>query len=183
MGSRYGTKIKEGARSFLQSGEEVQASIIAQPRGTQAMATAGVAGVVASTLVGGKAKRNADAAAKAGFQLTKPMALAESQHRLLVFKIGSPIGFGIGGDVKELVSAVPVNEVDRIEVKWFGLAKIVTVTVRGVPVVLEAAVTVDAKGLVAAVERAKTAASAPTSGLPAAVPELSELPPDAGSII
>ena len=145
----------------------MQASIIAQPRGTQALATAGVAGVVASTLVAGKAKPNIDAAAKVGFQLTRPMALAVSQHRLLVFKIGSPIGFGIGGDVKELVSAVPVNEVDRIDVKWFGLAKIVTVTVRGVPVVLEATVTVDAKGLVAALERAKTAASAPVSRIAA----------------
>jgi hypothetical protein len=58
------------------------------------------------------------------------MALAVSQHRLLVFRIGSPLGFGIGGAIKELVGAVPVKEVDRIEVKRLGLGKTVTVTVR-----------------------------------------------------
>ena len=160
MGSRYENKIRQGAKSFLQNGEEVQASIIAQPRGaSQAMAVGGIAGAISNTLGAAKVKRSVDAAAKAGFQITRPMALAVSQHRLLVFKIGSPIGLGIGGDVKELVSAVPVNEVDRIEVKWFGIGKVVTVTVRGVPVVLEASVAVDAKGLIAALERAKTAAS------------------------
>jgi hypothetical protein len=32
------------------------------------------------------------------------MALAVTQRRLLVLRIGSPIGLGIGGSVKELVS-------------------------------------------------------------------------------
>jgi len=66
------------------------------------------------------------------------MALAITERRLLVLRIGSPIGLGIGGRVKDLVSAVSLNEVDSIVVKKRLLGKVVTVTVRGVPATLEA---------------------------------------------
>ena len=114
--------------------------------------------------------RNIAAAADAGFRITSPMALAVSQRRLLAFKIGEPFGFGIGGAVKELVSAVRVAEVDGIKVRRLLPGKTITVTVPGVAFVLEAGAMADAKALAAALERAKSVGSetkrtaAPTRG-------------------
>jgi hypothetical protein len=117
MASRFEQKIKEGARPFLEPGEEIQASILARPRGfTQSLAAGSVAGRVAGSLGGRKVANNVAAARDAGFQITSPMALVVSQRRLLAFKIGEVIGFGIGGAVKDLVSAVPVADVDAIQV-------------------------------------------------------------------
>ena len=40
------------------------------------------------------------------------MALAVTPRRLLSLKVTAPIGLGIGMKVQELVSAVPVSEVE-----------------------------------------------------------------------
>lgn len=61
-------------------------------------------------------------------------------------------------EVEGLVSAVPVSEVDSIEVKRLAVGKTVTVTVRGVPFVLEVGAGANAKGVAEALERAKAAA-------------------------
>lgn len=161
--SRHEQKIKEGARRFLEDGEEVLAAFVARPRGwTQSAAGAGVGGV-AGAVVGGvlAARKQGQAHAggeQAGFPLASPMALAVTQRRLLSLKIGSPIGLGMGGEVKELVGSAPLSDVDSIEVKRLALGKVVTLTVRGVPVKLEANAAADAKGLVEAFERAKAVA-------------------------
>ena len=160
--ARYETKIKEGAKPFLEQGEEVVAAIMARPRGwTQATASAG--GGAAAGLIGGaignkKQRRNADAAEQAGFELASPMALAVTQRRLLSLKVGSLIGLGMGGKIEGLVSAAPVSEVDSIEVKRLAAGKTVTVTVRGVPFVLEVGAGANAKGVAEALESAKAAA-------------------------
>jgi len=86
------------------------------------------------------------------------MALAVTPRRLLSLKVTAPIGLGIGMKVQELVSAVPVSEVDSIELKRLAVGKTVTVTVRGVPFVLEVGAGADAKGVAEALERAKAAA-------------------------
>jgi hypothetical protein len=86
------------------------------------------------------------------------MALAVTPRRLLSLKVTAPIGLGIGMKVQGLVSAVPVSEVDSIEVKRLALGKTVTVTVRGVLFVLEVGAGADAKGVADALERAKAAA-------------------------
>ncbi len=84
------------------------------------------------------------------------MALAITQDRLLSLSIGSPIGMGIGGEVKDLAGAAPVEEVDSIDVRRLGLAQVITVTVRGVPFTLEANAKAGAKSLAAAFENAKS---------------------------
>lgn len=96
-----------------------------------------------------------EGAAGAGFALASPMALAVTQRRLLSLRIGSPIGLGIGGAVKELAGAAHLSEVDAIEVRSLGLGKTVTVTIGGRPFVLEANAAAHAKGLVAAFERVR----------------------------
>ena len=160
--ARSEAKIQEGAAPFLEQGEEVLAAIVARPRGwTQAGASAG--GGVAAALIGGalgrkKQQQSADAARQSGFELASPMALAVTQRRLLSLKVTAPVGLGVGMKVEELVSAVPVGEVDSIEVKRLPVGKTVTVTVRGVPFILEAGAGADAKGVAEALERAKAAA-------------------------
>jgi hypothetical protein len=160
--ARSEAKIKEGAAPFLEPGEEVLAAIVARPRGwTQSNASAGggaVAGTIGREIGGRKQRKNIEAGQETGFELASPMALAVTQRRLLSLKVTAPIGLGIGMKVKELVSAVPVGEVESIEVKRLAAGKTITVSVRGVPFVLEAGAGADAKGVAEALERAKLAA-------------------------
>jgi hypothetical protein len=145
----YLSKFKRGCQPFLPDGEEVTAAFVARPHGwTQS--TAGSA-----TLGGTWQGRAYAAGAESGFEIASPMALAVTQRRLLVLRIGSPIGLGIGGAVKELVSAVPCSEVDSIALTRLLLGKVVTVTVRGVPVTLEANVAANVSGLIDAFNRAR----------------------------
>ncbi len=160
--ARAEAKIKDGAAPLLDDGEEVLAAVVARPRGwTQSNASAGggfVPGMVGGALGGKKQRENVESAESAGFELASPMALAVTQRRLVVFKISSPIGLGIGGDVKELVSAAPLEEVDSVEVKRLAVGKTMTVTVRGTPFVLEVGAGANAGGVAEAFETAKAAA-------------------------
>ena len=155
-------KIKEGAAQFLESGEEVLAGFVARPRGwTQGSASAGggaIAGAIGGALGGKKQQENVAAAQDAGFELASPMALAVTDRRLLSLKISSPIGLGIGGDVKELVSAAPLADVDSIESKRLAVGKTVTVTVRGVPFTLEAGAGANVDGVIEGFEKARPTA-------------------------
>jgi hypothetical protein len=160
--ARAEAKIKEGAAPFLEQGEEVLAAIVARPRGwTQAGASAGggaAAGLIGGALGGKKQQQNVAAAEESGFEITSPMALAVTDRRLLSLKISNPLGLGIGGEVKELVSSAPLSEVDSIEVKRLAVGKTVTVTVRGTPFVLEVGAGANAKGVAEEFERAKAPA-------------------------
>jgi hypothetical protein len=84
------------------------------------------------------------------------MGVAVTQKRLLTLSIGAPIGMGLGGKVKELMSSVPLEEVDSIEVKRLGLGKKVIITVRSVPITLEANAAANANELAEAFQRAKS---------------------------
>ena len=160
--ARAEAKIKDGAAPFLEPGEEVLAAIVARPRGwTQSNASAGggaVAGAIGGALGGGKQQDNIAAAENSGFEIASPMALAVTNQRVLSLKISNPVGLGIGGDVKELVSAAPLSEVDSIEIKRLAVGKTVTVTVRGTPFVLEVGAGANAKGVAEEFERAKAPA-------------------------
>jgi hypothetical protein len=159
---RAEAKIMEGAAPYLEQGEEVLAAIVARPRGwTQSSASPGggaAAGLIGGAIGGKKQQRNVAAAEESGFEITNPMALAVTDRRLICFKISNPVGLGIGGDVKELVSAAPLNEVDSIEVKRLAVGKTVIVTVRGTPFVLEVGAGANAKGVAEEFERARTPA-------------------------
>jgi len=160
--ARAEAKIKDGAAPFLEAGEQVVAAVVARPRGwTQASASAGggaLAGAIGGAIGGKKQQKNVEAAESAGFELASPMALAVTDRRLISFKISSPMGLGIGGDVKELVSAVPLSEVDSIELKRLAAGKTMTVTIRGAPFVLETGAGANSKGVVEAFESARAAA-------------------------
>jgi hypothetical protein len=160
--SLYEEKIRKGAAPLLEPGEQVVAAVIVRPRGwTQATAGAAGPGALAARMGAGKQVGNVEAAELAGFKLASPMALGVTQRRLLSIRIGSPIGLGIGGKVKELVAAIPVAEVDSIDVRRLAVGKTIMLTVRGVSFALEANAAADAQSVVAALERAKAGASVP----------------------
>ena len=155
MPTSYEDKIKEQAQPLLEPDEHVLAAFIAQPRGGT---TAKMGGVAPSIIGGMKTGKESGAAAEAGFQITSPMALALTENRLLVLGVSAPIAMGKGGDVKELVSAAPLSDVDSIVVKRLLVGKTVTLTVRGVSFKLEAGGGADAKGLAARFDQAKATA-------------------------
>ena len=140
-------KIREGARPFMEEGEEVLAAFVARPRGwTQAMAGSLQVGAHQQ----GRANAGADAA---GFELASPMALAITDRRLLSFSMGAQAGMGIGGGVKELVGQAPLADVGAIKVKRLLMGKVVELQVRGETFKLEAGTGANAKGVAEAFER------------------------------
>jgi hypothetical protein len=140
-------KIREGARPFMEDGEEVLAAFVARPRGwTQAMAGSLHVGAHQQ----GQANAGADAA---GFALASPMALAITDRRLLSFSMGAQAGMGVGGGVEELVGQAPLGDVGAIKVKRLLMGKIVELQVRGETFKLEAGAGANAKGVAEAFAR------------------------------
>jgi len=145
-------KIREGARPFMQAGEEVLAAFVARPRGwTQSNAGSMHLGLHQQ----GKSRDGADAA---GFALASPMALAITGQRLLSFSMGAQVGMGVGGGVKELVGEAPLAEVDSIKVKRLLMGKVVELEVRGETFKLEAGAGANAKGVAEAFRQTRQTA-------------------------
>lgn len=143
--------IREGAQQYLEPGEQVLAAFVAAPRGyTQSVA--GVSGVGE-----GQMDRAAGEAEDAGIRLEAPMALALTPKRLLALSISNPVGMGIGGKVKDILSSVPLAEVDSIEAKRLLMGSRITVTVRGVSFKLEAGAGARVKPLAEEFRRLKDA--------------------------
>jgi hypothetical protein len=142
MKSKYTEKFKAGAAQYLEPGEEVQTAFIAQAKGrTQAVASG--TNLIAKELGNRKVGQVAGAAAEAGLVVGNPMALAISNQRILTFKIGTPLPFGKGGDIKEFLSAVPLHRIQDVTVKRFGMAKRITITANNAEVQLESAAGAD----------------------------------------
>jgi hypothetical protein len=151
--SKYTEKYQEQAAPYLQEGERVLSACIAQPKGrTLAMVGGGIIDREIGQHQQGKAT---SAAAEAGLLVEGPMAIAVTNQRVMTFKIGAPI-LGRGGNIKELLSAIPLGAVESWEYKKFGMKEKTTITVGGTPVPLEGAA--GGKDLREAYEQAKTAA-------------------------
>jgi hypothetical protein len=147
--SRQSEKIVKGAREYLDSGEEVLAALVAAARGhTQAVAGSMNLGAHQQGTAGA-------AAAEAGLQIASPMGVALTNRRLLTLRIGTPIGLGIGGAVKDLLSAVPITDVEAIEVKRLALGYTIALTVRGSTFKLEANAASGAPALAEAFEQVR----------------------------
>lgn len=149
--AHYEQKIKDGAARFLEDGEEVLAAVIAAPRGYTQQA--------AGSIHLGSAQRGRAqwAAEQVELRLEAPMAVAITRRRLMTLKISTPIGLGIGGTVKELMSAVPIGDVDSVVVRRVALGYTITLTVRGVAIKLEANAASGVRAFADAFERATAA--------------------------
>jgi hypothetical protein len=152
MASAHEKKFAEGAQPYLEQDERVLATCIAQAKGFSRMMVSGLD-------LGKREVGRSTSAAEAGeIKVANPMALALTDRRLLTLRISSPIGFGIGGTVKELLSAIPLAEVDSIDVKKVALRQNITITVRGVEIPLETNAKANASGLAEAFGREKAVA-------------------------
>jgi hypothetical protein len=137
--SKQEDKVIAGVRPHLAPGEEPLVAIIAQPKGTtMAAAGAGALGAAGAAMGGGERRAAHESADAAGLRLSSPCAVVLTQHRLLTVKIGAPIGMGLGGKVKEVLSAVPIADVVGIDVKKVALRQNITLHVRDVSIALEA---------------------------------------------
>ncbi len=94
--------------------------------------------------------------APAVIELASRMGLAITSQRLLVFKAGGSMTLS----AKELLSAVPMAEVDSVAVGRGMLTKPITLTVRGEAFQVEAPKAANTKEFVAAYERARGAVPA-----------------------
>ncbi len=154
MASDFEAQLKEEARAMLEPGEEILASVVAQPRGTS---TSKVGGLGPQAIGSAWARKSKGGAERAGLELTNPMALALSQRRLLVFAIETS-GMGKPKAVKELHSSAPLDEVESISVKRLLVGKTMKIAMQGGEVKLEIGAGQDAKGLAEQFERAKATA-------------------------
>jgi hypothetical protein len=152
MASAHEKKFTEGVQPFLEEGEEVLASSIAQAKGFSRMMVSGLQ-------LGQSQVAGSTAAAESGeVRVDNPMAIVLTNRRLLTVKISAPIGLGMGGNVKELMTAIPLTEVDSIEVKKIALRQNITLIVRGVEIPLETNAKANARGLADEFARMKAAA-------------------------
>jgi len=132
VASKQEQKLMSGAEPYLESGERVLGAVVAQARGrTQAIAgNSGIGGRQVGKVL--------DASEQAGLKIDNPMGVVITDRRLMTLKIGAPIGLGLGGAVKDFLSAVPLAEVENVETKRAGLAKLLLLTVHGSQIKLEA---------------------------------------------
>jgi hypothetical protein len=151
VASAHEKKFADGVQPFLEDGESVVASCIAQAKGFSRMIVSGL------DLGKGEVGRATDAAATAEVKVDNPMALVLTDRRLLTVKISAPIGLGIGGSVKELLTAIPIAEVDSITVKRVALRQNVTIVVHGVEIPLETNAKANAGGVAKEFDRLKLA--------------------------
>jgi hypothetical protein len=152
MASAHEKKFADGAQAFLEDDERVLATCIAQAKGFSRMMVSGLD-------LGKREVGRSSAAAEAGeVKVANPMALVLTDRRLLTLRISSPIGFGLGGSVKELLSAIPLSEVDSIDVKKIALRQNITITIRGVEIPLETNAKANARGVAEEFGRAKAVA-------------------------
>ena len=108
--------------------EEILGAAFAKPRGSTTAAAGG--GVIASEVGAqwaGKQRKGADAA---GIELGNPGAVAVTAANMLT--LGVKVSFtGQIKEVTEVLSSVPLTEVDALEVKRMGMAGVMEIKARG----------------------------------------------------
>lgn len=137
-------KIAEGVQPFLEAGETVRAALNAQPRGqTTAVATGGIARMIGQAKTG----RVHKAAGEAGIRVAAPMGVVLTDRRLLTLAITTSMAMGKVTGVKEVMSSIPLSEVESVDARRVGFAGVLVITARGSEVKLEAPKVGPAKAL------------------------------------
>src|SRR4051812_45143627 len=120
-------QIREHARPFLEDGEEMIAAMTASPRGRNtAVAAGGIGSMIGQKMVSGQVKR----AQHVGLRVESDMAVVLTGRRLMTLKVSYSMRGAVKG-VREVLSAVPLSEVDSIEAKRVGLGAILVLAVSG----------------------------------------------------
>jgi hypothetical protein len=145
-------------RAYLEPGEELLAANIVQGKGLGKVALAG--GVfTAMAVASSRDKKTADAHANASadeVRLSSKMGLGITTRRLLIFKAGGSMTLS----AKELLSAIPIADVNAIDVGKGVVTKPVTITVRGESFQVEAPRAANTDKLLEAFAQAKSSSAA-----------------------
>jgi hypothetical protein len=123
---RWQKKIGDGAAGYLAPGETVLATMSAAVKGRSQS--------YAGNMMIGTSQQNRSRTAAEAAGVTLPfgtIGVVITQRRLLLFELG------VGAKIKQLVSEVPIGDVDSIQVKRFGLAGTTSIFIRGQQVRLE----------------------------------------------
>jgi hypothetical protein len=147
--------MKKSVEPHLQPGEELLNVTIVMGKGMMRALVGG--GVVGATAVGAIRDRKSrdgaeDVPSDGAVELSSKMGLAVTPRRLLIFKAGGAVTV----KAKELLSDIPIADVDSIEVGKGALTKPVTLTVRGEAFQVEAPRAANTDKLVSAFEQAKS---------------------------
>lgn len=124
--SNHEEKIKEGAAPSLEPGEQILAALVASPRGSSTGAVGGAAGLIGGQWSG----KNASGAQAAGLVVERNCGVVLTPSRIMTFGLGISM-MGAVKDVKDVLSSVPLTEIESVESKRLGAAGVITVTAQG----------------------------------------------------
>jgi len=148
--AKHGEQIIQAASGKLD--EELLGAAFAKPRGaTTAVASGGIAREVGAQW-SGKQHKGADAA---GIELGNPGAVGVTATSLVTMRVKVSM-MGAIKDVTEILSVVPLSEVESLEVKRFGMAGVMEIEAGGASFRLEGKVP-DMREFADAFERARAA--------------------------
>jgi len=136
--------------------EEILAAAWGKPRGATTAAAGG--GVIVGEIGArwtGKQKKGAEAA---GIEIANPGAVAITPTSLVTMKVKVSAMMGAIKEVEEVLSTVPLADVDSLKLKRLGVTGVLEITARGGSFKLEGKPG-DMKALVEAFDRAKASAA------------------------
>jgi hypothetical protein len=124
--SKHQEQIIAAAKGKLD--EEILAAAWGKPRGASTAAAG--AGVIVSEIGARWSGKHRKGAAAAGIELGNPGAVAVTPSSLVTMKV-KVSAMGAIKDVTEVLSIVPLTEVDSVEVKRMGMTGVMEITVGG----------------------------------------------------
>jgi hypothetical protein len=127
--SKHQDSITEGAAGLLLPDEEVISALVVSPRGSS---TAAAPGLAAGEIGRRWSNRNKDAARDVGLVVKRSSGLVLTSRRLVTLDLAISMTGGIK-EVKDLLSEVPLDQVDEIKSKW----NVLTISAGGVQFKLE----------------------------------------------
>jgi hypothetical protein len=146
--------MRKSIESYLEPGEELLNVSIVQGKGMMKMLVGGGA-IGAAALGAHRDRKSREAAANTDgdgtIELSSKMGIAITSRRLLIFKAGGAVALS----AKELLTQVPIAEVDSVLVGKGALTKPITFTVRGESFSVEAPKATNTDKVVRAFEQAK----------------------------
>jgi hypothetical protein len=149
--SNHREQIFEAARGKLAEG--LLGATFAKPRGSAVTASVGgIAGIF-----GLSAGKQVEGAAAAGIRLGDPGAVAVTRTSLVTMSVGVSFSGQIN-EVKEILSVVPLGQVDSVQVKRMGFVGVMEISVAGTSFKLEGKVA-DMREFAVSFDRAKASAS------------------------
>jgi len=144
--------VRKSVEPHLESGEELLSALVVQGKGMTKWLVAGVAGQAVAGAVRDRAGRGgADAGDEPAIATASKMALVITSRRLLLFKAGGAVTV----KAQELLTALPIEEVEGLVAGKAAMTKPLTITARGQQVEVEAPKAANTGKVVEAFERAR----------------------------